>query len=361
MKGPTSWCVTVGVVTLVAVAAAGCAQERGVAVGVSTSAAFMDAARLAFADATADGSRLVVDTLMVGEATNEAAPALRAADRFVTDPRVVAVVGHSNSSASLAASQIYNANEVVQIAPHSSATVYSQAGPFSFRLVPPDDRQADFLVAHLEATFPEDARIAIVYVNDDYGRGLRAGVQAGLSGAGRRIVLEVPYVEGHVEDGHIAYAVDAISASRPDLILWLGRASTLSRFLPGIRASRPDLTVIGGDAVATAGQLTPGEGSWSGVGHVDFLDLASTPALREFAARYLERFGRPATAPDVLTYDAVRVILAAVADGARSGPAVREYLASFGNGRPPYEGVAGPITFDPSGDVARSHVMVTIP
>lgn len=330
-----------------------------VSIGVSTSTSYMDAARLAVADVTASGSARV-DTVMIPEGTNQATPAIAAAERFAAHANLVAVVGHSNSSASLATSGIYNQLEVVQLTPTSSATIYSEAGPYSFRLVPSDDHQARFLVEQLAAAWPTGARVAVGYVNDDYGRGLRDGVRLGAADSPLDLVLELPYAEEAFRHREVEHFADAVAAVEPDAILWLGRASTLDRFLPGLHQAAPAAIILGSDALAAAREMSQ-DSRWSGVRYVDFLDLESGPELQDFAARYQARFGRRATAPDALTYDATRLILAAIADGARTGPALREYLHSLGRDRPPYPGITGPIAFDENGDIHRDYVLVTLP
>jgi branched-chain amino acid transport system substrate-binding protein len=339
-----------------ALLAGACGSQEDVLIGVANSSITVDAARLAFADAAA-GGLAGVDTVMVAEGTNEAGPAIGMAQLMVADHGVIGVVGHSNSSASLAAAGIYNERQVVQVAPTSSATVYSQAGPYSFRLVPPDEGQAGFLVEAVAAAFPAGARIALVYVNDDYGRGLRNAVRVELPDRPGEIVLEVPYLERDIESAQIEQAGQALRAAAPDVILWLGRGSTLEQFLPTLSAVVPDAMILGADGVASGRQLDAQDGRWNGVRHVDFLDMQGTPALREFAARYEARFGRAATASDALTYDATRLLLAGVVAGARTGPMLREYLLSLGRSRPAYEGITGPISFDERGEISRGYVL----
>jgi ABC-type branched-subunit amino acid transport system substrate-binding protein len=118
--------------------------------------------------------------------------------------------------------------------------------------------------------------------------------------------------------------------------------------------------VIGGDALTNWSELDRGEGDWDGVRYVDYFDLGGSGALADFLQRYQERFGRPAGTPEVLSYDATRLLLAAIRDGARTGEAVRSWIASLGAERPPLEGLSGPIAFDANGDIARSYVLITI-
>lgn len=335
---------------------AACDRAPRPVIGVTSSASYVNAARMALGDAAVAGE-LPVDTMLRAEASNRARPALRVAEEFVNQRGMAAVVGHSNSAASLAASQLYNAQRIVQIAPTASAAVYSEAGPFSFRLVPPDDRQGRFLAGVLRDSLPPDTRLALLYVNDDYGRGLRYAVLEALAAPGDPpITVDMPHTESLPVDAEMkGHLMDAVAASEADVILWLGRASTLHEILPALRERVGEIPIYGGDAVAPGQQLRTGDGRWNGVRHVAFVDLAATPAAARFSIRYQERFGVAPGGAEALTYDAVALVLTALRSGARTGPQIRDYLLSLGRDRPPYTGITGPIQFDERGDVARSY------
>lgn len=362
---PSSWNVVPAAGLLLALAGLGtgaCEAPPRPVLGVTSSGPYVDAARIAIMDATVAGA-LPVDTMLRPEASNSAQPALRTAEEFVNRPGMAAVVGHSNSAASLAASQLYNAQQIVQIAPTASAVLYSEAGPFSFRLVPPDDRQGRFLARVLRDSLPPGASVALLYVNDDYGRGLRSAVLEGMAELGdpQRIAADMPHTERLPVDPEMKdHQLGALTASEADVILWLGRASTLHEVLPAIRRAAGDIPIYGGDAVGPGQQIRTHDGRWHGVRHVAFAELNATAEGRRFATRYEERFGVPAGAADALTYDAVALVLSAVGSGARTGPQIRDYLLSLGRERAPYGGVTGPIQFDENGDVERSYHLATV-
>jgi branched-chain amino acid transport system substrate-binding protein len=335
-----------------------CESNRAVVLGVSTSPPYVDAARLAIEDELAAGPLPRFSTVMMPQGQNLASPAIEAAQRLVEAADLIAVVGHSNSAASLATAPIYNAHQVVQIAPTASATVYSQAGPYSFRLVPPDHEQGLFLAQRLSEILPGGGRVALVYVNDDYGRGLRASLLAELDAQRYRVVYELPQLESPTDDEDAAYAADALGDAQPDLIVWLARGELLARFLVGIRKRLPAVPIVGGDGLGTGGLERVPRVVMGDVRFVAFLDLDATEALRTFRRRYRERFGRDASASAALTYDAVRLAIAGIRTGARSGPDLRAYLSALGRSSPAYLGIAGPIAFDDDGDVQRPYVLI---
>jgi branched-chain amino acid transport system substrate-binding protein len=346
-------------VLAVAVLVSACGRPGSVVLGVSTNQVFVQAARLALEQELGGGGLPRIDTVLVVESTNRAAPAIERADSLVAVPGMVAVVGHSNSSASLAAAPLYNRHEVVELSPTSSAVAYAHVGAYSFSLLPPDDRQGEYLARYLEGALPGGGRVAVLYVNDDYGRGLHDALVADLDTTRFNIVVDLPHVEDDVQPAEIEETAASLAAERPDVVVWLARGAILDRYIDPIRAALPRVLIVGSDAVGARGVTMPDNPRWRGVRHVAFVDMDAAP-LQPFRRAFRARFGVDATGACALTYDAVGVLLAGIRAGARTGPEMRSYLASLGRERPAYQGITGPIAFDEDGNVQRSYVMVPV-
>jgi branched-chain amino acid transport system substrate-binding protein len=334
-----------------------CGDREPPRVAVMMSGAASQSAHIAASDnASSGGPQFEVWVRSAQEAV-AADTAMHVAEQFAADPRVLGVVGHSNSPASLAASQIYNRVGVVQIAPNSSATSYSAAGPYSFRMVPGDDSQAAFLVDSAGAGWAAPSRIAVVYVNDDYGRSLYRALRPMLADPP---VLEAMYGE-RMEEANLAALLREIEAARPDRLIWLGRPQRLRPLLRSLRASLPELRVLCGDACDFAGVYHDPAGDYVGLRFIRFTDPETEgAAFDSFRRAYVEATGEPPTSDAVLTHDAVATIAAALRGGARTREQVREYLVSLGRGRAALEGLAGPIAFDDNGDLRRSYLLADV-
>lgn len=338
-----------------------CAPADRPVLGVALAGSSVDAARLAIRDAEAQGGLPLIDTVVRYERGSEAGLAIALARDLVATPGLIAVVGHSNSPSSLAAAPVYNSAKVLQLAPTSTAVLYSSAGPYSYRMVPPDDQQGTFLAATVHEMFPAGARVALFYVNDDYGRGLRASVLHALARGAYSVPLDIAHVESDFRPEVIAHATRAAKEARPDVVLWLSRSLALHAYLPSLRMALGNTPIIGGDALSTWPQHVQGDERWAGVQHVDFVDLDASVALRAFASRFEAEFGVRPSGADVLTYDAVRVLLAGIKSGANSGPLLRAHLRSLGRSRSAFQGLAGPVAFTEQGEVMRGHLLVTVP
>jgi branched-chain amino acid transport system substrate-binding protein len=318
---------------------------------------FLQAMELALEDHIARGGVVIPEALLAHEVSSLAGPALEVAEELVSTPGLEAVVGHANSVASVATSQIYNRAEVLQIAPTSTAPIFAEAGPFSFRMVPSDASQGRFLAQMLMDEFDPDAAIALLYVNDDYGRGLRRSVLDQLPPEGPTVKLDLPHTEGELTLVDTEHTLHALAGEEVEGILWLGRVPALDLLLPGIRRELGQVLVIGGDALSRADLKTELDSSWEGVRYTEFLDMDGSSELQDFAQRFLDRTGGRAGAPEALSYDATMLILAALEAGARTGEEIRQYLVELGRERPPHQGVTGPIAFTQNREVTRGFVV----
>jgi branched-chain amino acid transport system substrate-binding protein len=283
--------------------------------------------------------------------------AVRVAEELYADPAVVAVVGHLTSSASLAAARVYGegANPVAMISPSASSPDLSGFGPYVFRVCPSDLQHGPRLARFAWETL-HARRAGIIYINNDYGRGVRGTIAAEFERLGGRIVEADPYVastrsvEPYLSRMRRA-GVDALflATERPGAELALREMRSLGLTWP----------VLGGDAltgIEADGALAQGV-------HVSSAYLSDRQDERNaaFVADYARAF--PGERPDhrgAGTYDIVRLLARAVADAGRNRRAVRDYLVRLGRGKTPFEGVTGKIAFDAGGDVPGKTVVIGV-
>lgn len=297
-----------------------------------------------------------VDLRLIPDDGGSGALGITTAERIAADPRVVAVVGHASSATSVAAAQTYNAAGIPQIAPTASAETYSLAGPYSFRLLPSDASQARFLARQP----PAGARIGIIYMNGDYGRGLSRALRHRLDERRLEPVLEMAFTVPFdtVEKEAIT---NEVAATRPDYLFWIGTPDPLARLVPSIRRSLPTVTIYGSDAMDSNDTYSEFRDRLVGVRFVRFVDPQSTdPRVRAVRMALRQATGRELTYDVVFAYDAVALLARAIRDGARSREDIRAYLLSLGRSRPAFPGVGGPIAFDAARDALRPYLLAEV-
>jgi branched-chain amino acid transport system substrate-binding protein len=234
-------------------------------------------------------------------------PALVAenAQRAADDPRAIAYLGELDYGATAVSLPITNDAGLLQVSPGDGLTSLTQrapgrprAGPERYyptdrhtfvRIGPTDLSEADALVDRLRAAGAK--RFAIVFDTEIYGRELTAELLERARRAGLRPVATEEY-RGQIDD--IPDIVRALGETRPDAVVQLGVAG---------RGTIPMLTAIdarlpGVPVLASSGMLAlPG------------LALPPGPAV-------IEAVG-PAMSPRRMGYEAMRLVLDAIAEGGR--------------------------------------------
>ena len=291
--------------------------------------------------------------------------ALTVADSLRRDPRVVAVIGHVNSAASLKAATVYNAERgagrpVLQISPASTAPAYTNAGPWSFR-VTPTDLEFSPVLARGAAELGR-RRAAVLYANDDYGQGVMTTFERAFRGAGGAVVSADPYLPAVVERGDELdpYLVRAMRRNADALIIG-GQAEAGLKIVQAARRLGYTGPILGADGltgIKDAG--APAEGVFVSSA---FLPDRPTGPARQFVARYRERY--EGALPDhrgAMTYDIVHLLRRAIEEVGTDREALRDYVARIGapGGSPPFDGVSGTIRFDENGDVVGKDVSLGV-
>lgn len=287
--------------------------------------------------------------------------AITIAGELVADPRVIAVVGHLNSAATLAAAQVYNegANPLPNVSPAASSPAITGAGPWTYRVCPSDLRHGPALAAWAHDRLG-DRRATVLYANDDYGRGLRASFIAAFRAEGGANLSADPYLPSLLdEDSTVAmpYLERAIR-DRTDVLVIAGQTADGEKVLRAARAAGFRGDVMGADGLTGLRDVGP-------VADGVFVSSAWLPdgtaaATRAFVNAYGARFG---TVPDqfaAMTYDAVRLLARAIQEVGPDRRAVRDYLDGVGSTEPAFPGVTGDIAFDENGDVPDKEVVVGV-
>jgi len=158
--------------------------------------------------------------------------------------KVIGVVGHYNSGQTLAAMEVYKDLPIIVITPTASDVSITQKGYKNFfRVNATDSAQgpfdAQFLVEQLGAK-----RVAVVYADNEYGRGLGKQVSAALRRLGAPPVAEIEIREGAPTQKE---AVAAIQEANPDAVFLAGYETEGYVLLPELRAAGVDVPFLCGD------------------------------------------------------------------------------------------------------------------
>jgi branched-chain amino acid transport system substrate-binding protein len=281
--------------------------------------------------------------------------AVRVAQRITGEPQVLAVVGHYNSRATLAAGPLYQSAGIPEITSTSTNPAIANLGDFVFRVVGNDVDQAKALA---NAIWKEGHRATLVFVDqeDAYSRGLADNFQQLYERLGGRVIINTFTV-----NGDIRITVDPRDA---DAVLVTGEYADAGKIARMLREMGSRAPILGGDAVYSQGLFASGGEAVRGVRatafyHYTVRNSPLLPRAEEFARQFEGAMGAPANHNMATSYDAASLIFAALRDAGTTRQAIQAYLASIGRSRPAYIGVTGKIAFDARGEaVGKPWVLV---
>lgn len=295
--------------------------------------------------------------LVVKDDGGDAQRAIVVAGELRDDPAVVAVVGHVNSAATLAAASVYNdpRRGVAELSPTASSPQVTEAGAWTFRVSPSDLAYGPALARWSRAQ--GQRRAAVLYVNDDYGRGVATSFADAFRREGGQVVEADPYLPETLEGavGAEPYLRRALTRGI-DALFIAGTAADAEKILPVVRRLGFNGRVMGADGLlGIESSGTVGEGVF--IAAAFFAD-APGDAARRFVEEYRQQYHQPPNADAALAYDAMTVVARALAEAGADRERIRDYLEGIGTRTPPVQGVTGTIRFDRNGDVAGKDVAV---
>ena len=345
---------------------AACGGETSVRIGLAgpfgdeRGAAMRVAAQLAIAELNAAGGirGRPVDLVLLDDSAN-AQGALAVARELSGDPSVVAVVGHLTSGATLAAAPTYGGTQpVTLLSPSASSPLLTQAGPWIFRLCPGDDLHGAALAAWARDRLGAD-RAAVLYVNDDDGRGVRDEFVAAFEAQGGTVVTSDPYLEDLPSFRPYLERLGRRGGADVVIIAGAGSGSGAARILGMMDSLGLDLPVLGGQELAGIERLGPlSEGVFM---TTSYLPDQAGAANEAFARAYRRAAGdQPPDYRGAGAYDAVHLIAAAVTAVGTDRERIRDWLAGVGTEHPAFEGATGRIAFDENGDVMDKPITVGV-
>ena len=322
------------------------------------------------------GCRLVTDTK---DSQGQATLAVDAANQLVQLRKVPVLIGSIASSTTIPIlTSVTGPARVVQISPAASSpklTALAHDGRTNgmfFRTVTSDALQG--IVAAKFAMDQGMRRVAVVYVNNDFGVGLYREFARAFKGLGGGIVAAVPYQER--QSSYASEVTSALDASSDALYListpvdgaaiaraWISQGGPRKFLLNDGMNSSAFISGVGAkylhEAYGTSSGTNPTDSTrYFDVAYPAFahLDPHSPAADRAYDAGAI--IGLALAAAGSTQSTAIRAAVLRVTDpnGTVIHAGKDEYgraLALLGAGKPiRYEGVIGPVSFDAFGDIS---------
>jgi len=292
--------------------------------------------------------------LRIGIASDDNDPetAQDVAEVLASSSDVLGVIGHFGSETTLAASSVYEQEQLPLISPTSTSVDISEAGEYIFRTVPSDRFTATTLSRHLvnDLNAPQ---VALYYNADsDYSQSLKNEFTTAIYADGGQIVSEVNVAESGFD---AAASVAQARQQGAQAIALLTNTATLNQALQVIQTSGNQLELVGGDSLYNPRLLEGAGAAAEGMDIAVPWILLSDPQS-PYAQASRQTWGGDVNWRTAMAYDATLAFAEAIKQSpTRNG--IRDALSQPGF---QVEGATGRIQFLPSGDRNQAMQLVTI-
>ena len=302
-----------------------------------------------------DGRKVEV---VVGDDGGDPAKGNLVADKFISDPSVLGVVGPMNSSVVNAALPSYEKGKLALLSQSATTSDLTDRG-FSVmhRICPRDDSQgkaaATFIAKELQARK--------VYLLDDkstYGQGLADQVAKDLKALG---VEDTKRDQVSDRDKDFSSLITLIKGFGPDLVYMAfanpAQAANLARQMQSA-GLKPKL--MGGDGCREKDQLIGGGGPAVQGMYVTAIgrDVKEVPEAKAFVEQF-ESKHQGLSIFSGQSYEAANILLRAIREAAKAGELSRAGVLKALHATEGYQGILGfPVTFDDKGDVVGGEIFV---
>jgi len=268
------------------------------------------------------------------------------ATKLASDPKVIAVVGHLNSGATLPASEVYHDRGILMITPCATNPEITKRGYRNvFRACATDATQGE-AGAEFAVNVLKKKRLGVVHDNTQYGKGLAEFFKQKATALGAAVVaFETisPIVEGGQDYSAV---ITNLKRVKPDLVYYGGMYPEAILFVKQMRGLGLHVQFMGGDGLFSESQYIPQTGA-AGEGTIlSFLTPPFEQAAPEFYKAFTAKYGR-IEAYSPYSYDATRLVLDAIR---RAGELNRQKVIEAMHAVKDFPGVMGTINFDEKGD-----------
>src|SRR6478672_1364300 len=275
--------------------------------------------------------------------------------KFITQDKVVAIVGDLTSSATLEGGPIAQAAKIPMVTPLATNPKVTEIGDYIFRVCFIDEFQGRVMARFALENLKAKKAALLTDTKQDYSVGLSGFFKDTFVNGAGRVVREQSYSSG---DTDFRAQLTSIKAANPEVVFVPGYYPEVGIILKQARLLGITVPFIGCEAWDSPTLLQiAGKAAEGCYFSNQFSAGDPSSVVQEFAKIYREKFG---SLPDnfaALGYDAANVILDAIKRaGSANSEAIRDAIAMTKD----FQGVSGKITIDAQRNASKPAVILAI-
>jgi len=285
---------------------------------------------------------------------NSGEEAASIAQKIVSDPDIVGVLGHFASGVSMAAAPVYQENKLVQISNCASHPDYSSIGNYIFRNNTVINEEFKVIV-DIIANDLGYTKVGVIAIKTDWGT-TAGGIADELISASPNLTL-VAHEDVMETSDDYSPAIAKLEAAGAEVVVAVGMYGLYGPLAKQYKAVNPDIRLVGVSNAYTQQIIELGGDAVEGLfAPVSFYADNPDPEAQAFVASYIGKFGSEPSSLAAQAYDSIGILLTAIQQvGSTDKEAIRDAVNAI-----EYDGLSGFTTFDEIGDASKIFTKVII-
>jgi branched-chain amino acid transport system substrate-binding protein len=275
--------------------------------------------------------------------------------KFISQDKVVAILGDLTSSATMEGAPIAQAAKIPLLTPSATNIAITEIGNYIFRSCFTDPFTGKIMARFALGGLKAKSAIVMTDVKQDYSVGLTDAIRHYFSENGGRISNTLSYSSG---DTNFRTQLTEVRVAHPDVVFLPGYYTEVALILLQARQLGITCPFVGGEGwdspalVQVAGKAA--EGNY----YTDHFSAADPdPRVQTFVQTYRATYGAAPDALAALWYDGARLLSQAVGRaGSMNAEKIRDALAATRD----FDGVTGRISIDENRNASKSGVILKI-
>jgi branched-chain amino acid transport system substrate-binding protein len=269
--------------------------------------------------------------------------AINAVNRLIHVQKVPLMMGPHYSVAQMATQKLYWDAKVISLTGASGVPVTAQGNPYVFRARMNDILVGKALVAYARDTL-KTSKIAIHYINDDFGKG---GMERVVKAMGE-LNLKPVAVESHNSgDKDFTAQLSKIKQAGAEAMVMWSHDTESALVVRQTRQLDPNLKILGTTSLSEPSFLKlAGEASEGVISANDFVATNPDPRVQAFVKKYEEKYKMLPEVWAAAYYDATHIAAKVIAAAGGTDPdKMRQAFFALR-----YTGLLAEFKFEPNGD-----------
>jgi branched-chain amino acid transport system substrate-binding protein len=274
--------------------------------------------------------------------------------KYVTQDKVVAIVGDPTTGITKVAAPIANQNKVVIMSAGSTGPGVVEIGPYVFRDTLLDSVGGPTTIKYMVEKKGWKKVALITSINNDFSVGLSKIFKDGVLAAGGEIATEENISDG---DTDFSAQVTNIKSKGAQVIIFSGYYTEGALIMKEVRKQGlKDIVMVGGDGLQSPVLWELGGAAVEGsISYAGFSPEQPTPTTAKFIENFKKKYSKDPDLFHAQGYDAIQLFAAAITKAGTANPEKwKDTLAATQK----FDGVSGNISFGANREPIKSPVFL---